>query len=82
MLRGPVSIEKFNMQNYNILAGLCSSVDWFEPYLVGNTEERFLYHFEGSFYKNLSCESRGSPFGITRLIEDDHFLKDPHIYGK
>ena len=29
------------MQNFNILAVLCSSTDWFESYLVGNPENRF-----------------------------------------
>ena len=29
------------MQKFNILAGLCSSTDRFEPYLVGNPEDWF-----------------------------------------
>ena len=27
------------MQNWNILASLCSWVGWLEPYLVGNSED-------------------------------------------
>ena len=29
------------MQNFNILAVLCTSADWFEFYLVGNPEDRY-----------------------------------------
>ena len=29
------------MQNFNILASLCSRADWFEPYVIGNPEDRF-----------------------------------------
>ena len=30
-----------SMRNFNILTCLCSWADWFEPYLVGNPEDKF-----------------------------------------
>ena len=37
-----ISSQACFMQNFNILASLCSWAGWFEPCLVTNPEDRFL----------------------------------------
>ena len=42
-LSGKYSIQPCSMQNFNILASLCSCAGWFEPHLVIKPEDWFSY---------------------------------------
>ena len=38
------SMPTYSMQNFDILASLCSWTDWFENNLIGDPEERFSHY--------------------------------------